>query len=240
MKNVGVAEFLRIWDKICLMERMTDNGMCVALGITPVTVANWRKGTTNSVRLRVLHLIEQKFGYKIAVSQSGRLSLSASRRDRTTVPAGKTAPDQAPAHPATVNDLLFPYAQDLKLVGGQFEYVTTGMMSPFRQKELGSAVWIRMEDDSMEPVIHKHDLLLVSQDRQSTAPGIALAFKEGSPDGIVREIVWHKRISELVPKNSDKSRFKPEPIDIDHLAAAYPILCVVYSRSSSDFTPPSA
>lgn len=245
---VTVKNFLKVWDKIARLEALSDRQLCLKLGISPGTASSWRTGKAKVIRMRELRLIRQKLAYEVGINADGSLSIKSRKG---SVEQEKNERFEFPAKPEereTISRLQFPYAKGLGLVNGRFEYKGAAMTTPFPTKEIDSAVWIRMEDDSMEPIIHTHDLLLVSPDRQSKAEGIALVFTEGFPNGIVREIKWlDETIYHLIPFNQrtkpneltglDERVFPLVFLRVNQAVAAFPILCVAYSHSRSEFTP---
>ena len=246
--SVTVKNFLKIWDKIARFEALSDRQLCLRLGISPGTASSWRTGRAKVVRLRELFLIRQKLGYEVGINADGSLSIKSRKG---SVGEEKNERFEFPARPEEhepISRLQFPYAKGLGLINGRFEYKGAAMTTPFPTKEIESAVWIRMEDESMEPIIHKNDLLLVSPNRQSKPEGIALVFTEGFPNGIVREIKWmDETIYHLDPLNERTKRneltaleepvFRPVLCNVNQHVDAFPILCVAYSHSRSEFTP---
>jgi phage repressor protein C with HTH and peptisase S24 domain len=112
-------------------------------------------------------------------------------------------------------------------VGGNVVLKKSGSFIPLPESELRDCFYLRVNDDSMKPVLFEGDILLVSRKAGRFMEGLA-AIVSGESTRIRRVVAEANHVRLLVPNS-------PKSTEIFHADSEIicPILCTFHSRSES-------
>ena len=231
MEEISAKKFLEIWDKIAKHEKLTDSGLCSRLGIHPGTVARWRDGKTETVRLKLVRLIQEHLGYRIDVRDDGSIALELP--ERGWQPKGERLAGRG--HDAGTGlkkeALSFPLAATARAMGGSIVLRKSGSIVPFSEYELRDCFCLQVDDATLEPLLFKGDTLLVSRRTGKLSEGLAVIVSKDSTR--IRRLVTEGKQTKLLMPNTLKSA---EVFDAEEDLVC-PILCTFHSRSENPARP---
>ncbi|MGA3245844.1 MAG: hypothetical protein ABSE41_14600 [Bacteroidota bacterium] len=227
MDEISAKKFIEIWDEIAKNEKLTDTGLCSKLGIHPGTVARWRAGRSQTVRLRLLRLIQEKLGYRLDLKNDGSIALELPEKGwqpKSERQAGRPHDTGTGLRKET---LSFPLAASVHAAGGSIILKKSGSLIPFSEFELRDCFCLQVDDSSTEPLFFKGDTLLVSRRAGRFSEGLAVIVSEESTK-IRRVVTDNSQVKLLMPSSLKQA----EPF-VASEEIICPILCTFYSRSEN-------
>ena len=227
MEEISAEKFVPIWDEIAKNEKLTDTGLCSRLGIHPGTIARWRDGTTETVRLRLIRTIEAKLGYRVETEADGSLRLEKPEKGwqpRADPLSGRSHDSWAASRREV---LSLPLAAEVRAVGGSVALKKSGSLVPVPESELRDCFYLQVEDASMEPVLFKGDTLLVSRKTGRIKEGLAVIVSKDSTR-IRRVITEPNQVKLLLPDSSKNPELFNGAEEV-----ICPILCTFHSRAET-------
>lgn len=230
-KSTGYLEagsFLKLWNEIRQLQRETDRGLCLKVGISPAAVTHWRTGRSKRVKPQLLRQIEERLGYKIQLRGDGGWEINKTSAEIDLVPADER---MASAHQRAIE------ARRARAMQGDYPTVRRiydeegqpGFVPPqnVRKDPFGAMgpCWFEVKDSSMEPRYYVGDKVLFRTDIKPSNGDFAVVLLQKKKDALIRRVfingdnvalVALGSPSDVVPVRSDQIVFWARIIDHSH------------------------
>jgi SOS-response transcriptional repressor LexA len=182
MTRIKVSLFLRLWDTLAQLEKETDHGLSVRLGISPGAVTQWRNGKTKAVQPQLFRRIEEKLGYLVELRPDGRWDLRK-------VSHGNLERDyQESLSILGPSGKRYPVVSKIAMIQGRVGYYSTDSEAPLMGEDYKDGFWFEVSDYSMDPRYTPGDLVLVQPNLHTVNGDFALVLWKENEHAVIRRV----------------------------------------------------
>ena len=205
MKYIEVRKFLKLWERIGHLERETDRGLCLRVGISPAAVSHWRAGKSKTVKPLMIRLIEERLGYKIELRQDGNWDIKKVNRPTDIGGDKNLGPYWNLRRGEKRRDLSsegkYQIVSDIAALKDQIEFDNKPDDLWSKGGESLDYFWVEVHDSSMEPRYLPGDLVLIPRSSEPSSGDFAVVLWKGAKNYLIRRIFIRDKTAAMAALN---------------------------------------